>query len=168
MRGNTAWGGEADADTWRYTFISPDGLTKATHAPDAFGALIYKFRVYRKRGEKWYTSESTSASDYYTHGFATRYAEVSHIRMTNASIELTVTDEDYGLRHWAEHRGTASSTKIPERGLIRRGSLSCAGSVSDINNSHERSPAECDRACRGQSGRHRRGAADGRNQTAPL
>ena len=90
-------GSETDTSEWHYVLISPDGLTKAAYTQDAFGAAYHEFRVYHKRGDKWYTGESQSSSDYSTHGFATRYANVNHVRMTNDSIELTVTDEDYGI-----------------------------------------------------------------------
>lgn len=90
-------GSETDTSEWHYILISPDGLTKAAYTRDAFGAAYHEFRVYHKRGDKWYTKESTSSGDYFTHGFATRYANVDHVRMTNDSIELTVTDEDYGI-----------------------------------------------------------------------
>ena len=90
-------GSETDTSERHYVLISPDGHTKAAYTQDAFGAAYHKFRVYHKRGDKWYTRESQSSSDYSTHGFATRYANVNHVRMTNDSIELTVMDEDYGI-----------------------------------------------------------------------
>lgn len=90
-------GSETDTNEWHYVLISPDGLTKAAYSQDLFGAAYHEFRVYHKRGDKWYTTKSTPSSDNITHGFATRYAEVSHVRMTNDSIELTVLDEDYDI-----------------------------------------------------------------------
>ncbi len=59
-------GSETDTSEWHYVLISPDGLTKAAYSQDAFSAL------YHKRGEKWYTTKSTSSSDDITHSFATR------------------------------------------------------------------------------------------------
>ena len=85
-------------EAWRKeTSHQPDGLIKAEYFQDGCGWVIYKFRLYRKLGDKWYTTTTESSPDYYTHRFYTSYAHVANISITNEAIELTVEDKDCGI-----------------------------------------------------------------------
>lgn len=69
--------------------VSPNGRIQAVLHLAMSGAQSFYFQIYHERGGKWLKAPDTV--------FATRYADVRHIRMTDEALELTVKDEYYGI-----------------------------------------------------------------------
>ena len=73
---------------------SPDSRTKAELYFDTFGVAFFEFRIYHRRGVRWYARNGETPT---SHGLSTRYAAVDCIRMTDEALEVTVVDKDYGI-----------------------------------------------------------------------
>ena len=69
--------------------VSPNGRIQAVLHLAMSGVQSFCFQLYHERGGKWLKAPDTV--------FATRYADVWHIRMTDDALEVTVKDEEYGI-----------------------------------------------------------------------